>query len=104
FIPPTRLCPPRDRMARRSVVTSRRLAGAGSAVQRPWLKAFLLPLGAPRSVFAQSAVSNPFRNVETPGGADRAKSEDQPHAKQIAHASQRYRARTRSRCRCRSPA
>ena len=26
--------------------------------------------------------------VETPGGGDRAKSEDQPHAKQIAHASQ----------------
>jgi hypothetical protein len=26
--------------------------------------------------------------VETPGGGDRAKSEAQPHAKQIAHASQ----------------
>jgi hypothetical protein len=27
--------------------------------------------------------------VETPGGGDRSKSEDQPHAKQVAHAPQR---------------
>jgi hypothetical protein len=43
--------------------------------------------------------------VQTPGGGDHTKLEDQPHAKQIAHARQpEMRARTRSGSRCQSPA
>ena len=44
--------------------------------------------------------------VETPGGGDGAKSQEQPHAKQIAmhQNSPRCGARTRSGSRCRSPA
>jgi hypothetical protein len=43
--------------------------------------------------------------VEPPGGRDRAKSEEQPHAWQLPmHRSPRCGARTRNGSRCRSPA